>query len=83
MENLPYCAAPASLYSELLAAGVEMGNHYSDLYVKASPASLGIILRHRAPVNPFRSNIDGSMWYDVPFAYDPYWAVRLQRPSVV
>lgn len=68
-----------TLYEELVAAGCEVGNHESDLHVKCSEKSEAIILYHcllpgsYLTYSQFRSNIDNSRWYEVPFAYDPFW----------
>jgi hypothetical protein len=65
-----------SLYSELLAAGCELDNHESDLYVKVDATSRPIVERwcwvrrvHRCSL--FASA--GCQWWDVPFAFDPWW----------
>jgi hypothetical protein len=73
-----------TLYEKLVAAGCEIGNHESDLYVKCSQKAEMIILYHCLLPNSsltysqFRSNIDGSLWYDIPFAYDPFF----NRPAI-
>jgi hypothetical protein len=66
-----------SLYDELKSAGVELDNHESDLYAKVCPESTNII--HRAgKVMPevFISELDKMPWYDIPFAFDPWWIKR-------
>ena len=70
-----------SLYSELKKAKVKMDHHYSDLYVKITPDSQEIVNRHRNPnrsLTVFRSPIDHHLWFDIPFAYDPYWEKKNQ-----
>jgi hypothetical protein len=70
---------PMTLYEELIKAGCVIDHHESDLYVKCSEKAETIILYHQLLPNSnltysqFRSNIDGSLWYEVPFAYDPFW----------
>lgn len=69
-----------TLYEELVKAGCEIGNYQSDLHVRCSEKALVIIVDHvlrpdsllQMP-NKFVSNIDGELWYDIPFAYDPFW----------
>lgn len=68
-----------SLFTDMLAAGVEVDSHESDLYVKASPAASAILRRY--PVQQsnalyFWNQVAGGMWIDVPFAYDPWWERR-------
>jgi len=72
-----------TLYQELIAAGCQIDNHESDLYVKVTPEScailkswllrLGYTDRRGAGVKTFRSRVDGELWFDVPFAYRPFW----------
>ena len=70
----------ATLFQELTAAGCKIGNHESDLHVKVCEKAETIILYHvllpgsamQWP-DQFRSNIDNSLWWDIPFAYDPFW----------
>ena len=65
-----------SLYDDLVAAGAELDNHESDLYVKANPETAGVIMRHGRSLHPFRSRVDGLTWYEVPFAFAPFWRKR-------
>lgn len=69
------------IYEKLLAAGCEMSNHESDLYVKATETAREILkgYEHRENVTTFKNNIDGLTWYDVPFAYTPWWDKRLSK----
>ena len=63
------------LYEKLKAANIPMSNHYSDLYAKVTPESEKIIFRYEYSnmVRQFISEIDNTLWYDIPFAYQPYW----------
>jgi hypothetical protein len=65
-----------SLYEQMKAAGVEIDHHESDLYVPVNPTTRLIIsdYKYKSNVETFRSQIDGTYWYDIPFAYDPAWA---------
>ena len=74
-----------SLYHELKSAGIELDSHYSDLYVKDSPQARAIIQRHmdkkaRFP-SLFISQIDGKPWFDIPFAFMPYWELRAKSAA--
>jgi len=66
------------LYDAAKAAGVPIGNHYSDLYLKATPTALALVKQydHKQSVASFTSQIDGARWLDVPFAFMPYWDAR-------
>ena len=65
-------------YEAAIDAGLETDNHESDLYIKDSEAARVIIAGHEfsSNVTRFRSQIDGCIWFDVPFAYDPWWEAR-------
>ncbi|KKN50721.1 hypothetical protein LCGC14_0629820 [marine sediment metagenome] len=72
-----------TIYQELKDAGVPLDNHESDLYVKATPEAIEILERRGIIpttasdyVGIFRSKMDGHIWFDLPFRYDPYWEVR-------
>ena len=64
-----YAVAVATLPAE------DINHHNSDLYLKCTPAAKAIIdrLENKALLSTFRSNIDGAMWYDLPFCFTPYW----------
>lgn len=69
-----------SIYQRLAIAGVPLDHYESDLYAKVTPVSRGIIEDCQSdgtlkpgPVATFRSNSDGTTWYDLPFRYDPFW----------
>jgi hypothetical protein len=68
-----------TLYEELTAVGCLIDHHESDLYVKCCKKAETIILYHCLLPNSsltysqFRSSIDKSLWYEVPFAYDPFF----------
>lgn len=65
-----------SLYTDLVAAGQEVSNWQSDLYVVATEKSLEIIREHKASKSAFKSQVDGRLMYEVPFAFDPFWNSR-------
>jgi hypothetical protein len=65
----------ATLYYDLLGAGIPMDHHESDLYVLDSPMAVSIIRQHGGGAKPFIGT-DGKRWWDVPFAYLPFWKSR-------
>ncbi len=67
-----------TLYQTLVAAGCVLDNHESDLYVKATPAAEKILRQSTMGWSRFISQTDGQCWFDVPFAYDPWWEARAQ-----
>ena len=69
------------IYDKMVAAGVQIANHESDLYVPVNDTTRAIIkeYRFRSNVTVFISNIEKTPWYDIPFAYMPFWAARSGR----
>jgi hypothetical protein len=65
-----------SVYRDLLKAGCEIDSHESDLYVRDTPAARTILQFHGKSWQAFRSQVDGLIWLDVPFAYEPFWEKR-------
>ena len=66
-----------SIYREALAAGLEMGNHESDLYLLDGDQARAILNRHGATsATLFRSETDGQFWWDVPFMFEPFWSLK-------
>ena len=68
-----------TLYEALIEADIEVRNHYSDLLCPVNAISKDLIQRHQKYATMFRNNDTGTMWYDVPMAYDPYWAEHLGK----
>ena len=77
-----------SLYQCFLDGGIppeELDHHESDLYVKVSFKSKRILEEYqkstgnRCFADVFKA-IDGSgLWYDIAFAYDPFWIAAAKR----
>lgn len=65
------------IYEELIKAGVPIDHHESDLYALKNEVSIPIIERYkfRSNVTTFKNQIDGKIWYDIPFAYVPAWNI--------
>lgn len=64
-------------YAALLAAGVPLDSHESDLYAKVTPVSRPIVEASGWSRSIFTSQIDGERWYDLPFAFEPWWERRV------
>lgn len=64
-----------SIYDQLKETGCEINNHESDLYVPVNDSTKALVeqYEHKSNVSSFISQIDGKLWYDVPFAFDPWW----------
>ncbi len=68
------------LYDQIIARNLEHDHHESDLYLKATGASRQLIAcyQHYRNVRTFRHQVTGELWYDVPFAYAPFWRAKCQ-----
>ena len=62
-----------TLYDECVEANLELDHHESDLYIKDCTAARELLAKHNHTFETFTSQIDGAVWLDVPFAYQPYW----------
>jgi len=67
-----------SIYTELKEAGVPLDDNRSDLYAKVMPESKVIVDAYEFKVNVsvFVSMMDGDKWYDIPFAFDPFFDAK-------
>ena len=65
-----------SLYQSLVDAGVEVGNHESDLYFENTPKSRQVLdgfpQYTGGMLGRFTNGIDGKPWFEAPFAYLPW-----------
>lgn len=75
MHTTPLSAS--QLYVALDAAGATLDHHESDLYTPVTDATNSLIARYyyRQMVTTFR-DADGALWYEIPFAYLPFWRQR-------
>jgi hypothetical protein len=74
-----------TIYEALKAAGVPLDSHESDLYALVTPESTRIVeaYRFRSNVTTFVSQIDKKRWYDIPFAYLPFWEKKSKGGEVI
>ncbi len=65
-----------SLFDEAKSLELEIDTHCSDLYIKITPESKRLIEKHKSGwskmATRFRSEIDGCIWFDIPFGYPHY-----------
>ncbi len=74
-----YQIEKGSLYEALKAAGIQVANHESDLYFPITAESTAILDRYptsKGNAEQFNNQVEGGRWYDVPFAYTPWWDAR-------
>ncbi len=63
------------LYDTLVARGIQTDYHESDLYFPVTEETTALVndFEHKKIVKTFTSQLDGKLWYDVPFGYIPFW----------
>ena len=67
---------PLTLYKAAVALSIPVDNHESDLYLLLTPESARLCVAYDKTYTVSRSQIDGKLWADIPFAYDPFWEAR-------
>jgi len=67
-----------TVYEDLKKAGCQIESYESDLYVRSTPESQTIVSRSGYHWEYFRDSIDGSLWIDIPGAFDPFWEARVR-----
>lgn len=78
----------ASLYGDLLAAGVPLDSHESDLYAQDKPETRAILAHWPVQAKlalPFWTVArDGTeeKWWDIPFAFLPWWEARAKARAL-
>ncbi|MEE9366700.1 MAG: hypothetical protein V3W44_08445 [Dehalococcoidales bacterium] len=68
------------ILEQMEKVGTEISSHCSDLYVPVTEETTKIVAEYKfkGNVTRFRSQVDGKPWFDIPFAYTPYWENRLK-----
>lgn len=61
----------------------EIDSHESDLYLKVTPISRKLIQQYdfHCQVEQFRSAIDHTLWYDIPFANSEWFEEKCKGVS--
>lgn len=60
-----------------------IGHHESDLYLMIDDVSRVIVgaLESRALLGTFTCWYDGTLWYELPFCFTPWWTARLHKEA--
>ena len=60
--------------------GIPFSNHQSDLYIPVTDETRELISQYefKQNVSTFKNRVEGGHWYDIPFAYEPYWEARVR-----
>lgn len=59
----------------------DISNWQSDLYLRKNAISEKLVNEYefKQNVKTFKDQIDHVTWYDIPFAYDPFWIEKTGR----
>jgi hypothetical protein len=70
-----------NIYDEVKNQGIEFDNHCSDLYIPVNEQTQELVnnYQYKNSVTAFISNIDQKLWYDIPFAYYPYYDIPVRK----
>lgn len=70
-----------TIYEQLKQANVSLDHHESDLYAEVTPKSAAIINSYEFKTNVTKFVAQGTneLWYDIPFAFDPWWDKRFKQ----
>lgn len=74
-----------SIYAECIARGIPVANHYSDLYIPVTPQTTALIREFQevgkllSSPDTFVNQVEGGLWYDLPFQYEPYWEQKARK----
>ena len=73
-----------NIYEEMIKLGVQHAHHESDLYVPVNDATTKLVNQYefKQNVKMFTCNIDKKLWYDIPFAYMPFWEKASRRQEI-
>lgn len=72
----------SNIYDEAVAQGIETDNHESDLYLKDSPITRTLLRTAAVDCKLFISEVDRHAWWEIPFAYAPWWRKRQENVAV-
>lgn len=53
-------------------------HHESDLYVLVTRESAVLCREYGKTGKVFRSELDGQAYFDIPFAYEPFWTAKAE-----
>jgi hypothetical protein len=77
-----FSADTKKFYESIVRLGIEHHNNESDLYVPITEETTALLKECLIPessYSTFTSNIDGDRWYNVYFAYIPWWDRLFKR----
>ena len=71
-----------TLYAACVARNIPVQNHESDLYIPVTEETTKLVKEFGLTPTTFVNQVEGGQWYDVPFAYMPWWEKRIPNAEV-
>lgn len=71
-----------TLYQECVECQIPMRNHASDLYIPANEDTIHLLKKHNKRATTFLNQVEGGLWFDVAFAFDPWWVAKANKISL-
>lgn len=70
-----------NIYEKVIELNIEFSAYCSDLYIPVNETTIKLVndYEFKSNVTKFKSNIDSKPWFDIPFAYQPYWTKRIGK----
>jgi hypothetical protein len=65
-----------SLFAVIVERGIEYDHHESDLYLPVTSETTALCDQFGKVPTTFVNQVVGGLWYDVPFAFEPWWESR-------
>lgn len=69
-----------TLYQKCLAHKIETDHYESTLYIEAGEIANRLVLEYAnkfpSCINSFRCRVTGNRWWEIGFAYDPFWQAQ-------
>ena len=66
------------IYTAMIQCDILVDNHESDLYVPINEITTNIVncYKFKCNVTRFTNQVTKTLYYDIPFAFNPYWERR-------
>lgn len=65
-----------NLYDAIIAAGIQIDSHESDLYFPVTEQTTAILAKfptEKEIARTFQHTVKNQLWYEVPFGFLPFW----------
>ncbi len=71
-----------NIFHAVLSSGTPYASHETDLYIPVNEKTRKLIedYEFKSNVTTFTNQVEGGIWYDIPFAYLPAWDCKQQLP---